>query len=123
MTRSALHIRTLKVATGAHFLSFVTRADASGPTLSEELERLPPDCDLVVNVGGLGVHAAMEVIAVLRDSRRLRESAGLIVVVCEDERLCRLFERSGLDQRIRIERSPDEAFRYVLGHGWLRALV
>lgn len=123
MTRSALHIRTLKVATGTHFVSFVTRADASGPTLSEELERLPPDSDLVINVGGLGVHAAMDVITVLRSSHRLRESTALIIVVCEDARLYRLFERSGLDRRIRIESSTDDAFRYVLGHGWLRALV
>jgi anti-anti-sigma regulatory factor len=119
LTRSDLRVRTLRVATGTHFLSFVTGSDASGPTLEEELERLPPSGDLVINVDGLDSDGARAVAAVLRQSDRAYESPGRIIIVCEQASIRRLLRLSDLDRQVLIEHSLDNAFHDVLGRAWL----
>jgi anti-anti-sigma regulatory factor len=122
-TRSDLRVRTLRVATGAHFLSFVTGSDASGPSFAEELGRLPRAGDLVINVNGLSIDDARAVETMLRDSARLKGPRGRIIIVCEQASIRRVFELSGLGWLVLIEHSLDDAFRYVLGHAWLSDLV
>ena len=119
LTRSDLHVRTLRVATGTHFLSFVTGSAASGPTLGEELERLPSSAELVINVDGLDSDGARAVAAVLRESGRACESRGRIIIVCGEASIRRLLRLSGLDRQVLIEHSLDDVFDYVLGRAWL----
>jgi anti-anti-sigma regulatory factor len=119
LTRSDLRVRTLRVATGAHFLSFVTGSGASGPTLGEELERLASSADLVINGDGLDIDGALAVAAVLRESDRLRESRGRIILVCEDASVRRVFELLRLDRQVLLEHSLDDGFRDVIGRAWL----
>jgi anti-anti-sigma regulatory factor len=123
LSRSDLRVRTLRVATGAHFLSFVTGPDASGPTLPEELERLPPSADLVINVEGLDSDGARAVAAVLKESGRGRQSPGDTIIVAEKESVRRVLRRSGVGRQLLIEHSLDDAVRYVLGRALLETVV
>jgi anti-anti-sigma factor len=117
--RPELRVRTLRVATGAHFVSFVPGPRFSGPSLEEELARLPVTGDLVINLDGLDVDGALAVAAVLRESGRLQESAARIILVSEEASVRRMFELLGFGRTILIEASLDDAFRDVLGRAWL----
>jgi hypothetical protein len=123
LTSSDLHVRTLRVANGTHFLSFVTGSAASRPTLGEELERLPPSADLVINVDGLDSDGARAVTAVLRESGRDCESRARIIIVCEQASIRRLLRLSGLGRQVLIEHSLDNAFDHVLGRAWLETFA
>jgi anti-anti-sigma regulatory factor len=114
-----LQVRTVRVATGAHFVSFVPGPGSSWPSLEEELGRLPVIGDLVINADGLDEDGALTVGAVLRESGRLEDSGGRIILVCEDASVRRLFELLGLDRSILIEHSLDDSFRDVVGRAWL----
>ena len=114
-----LHVRTLRIATGTHFLSFVTGSDAYWPTLREELERLPRSGDLVINVDGLDTAGALAVAAVLRESGRAGECRGQIIIVSEQASSRPLFRLWGLDRHVLIEPSLDGALRHVLARAWL----
>jgi hypothetical protein len=101
----------------------VTGPDASGPTLAEELERLPPSADLVINVEGLDSDGARAVAAVLKQSRRGWQSRGRTMIVAEREDIRRLLKRSEVGRQLLIEHSLDDAFRYVLGRALLADLL
>jgi hypothetical protein len=62
-----------RVATGAHFLSFVTGSNASLPSLAEALARLPRARVLVINADGLSIDDARAVETVLRESGRPKD--------------------------------------------------
>jgi hypothetical protein len=113
-----LHVRTLRLATGDHLLSFRGGRDAPGRTLAEEIERLPADAAIVINVDGLRADATREVIAVLNHSTRRLQLAGRLVVVSEDPALRRLFELSG-PPGARIEDSLERAALRGLFGAWL----
>jgi anti-anti-sigma regulatory factor len=116
-----LRVRVLKVAMGAHFLSFVARSDA--PTLAQELERrLDGSTDLVINADGLGVGGAFAVAALLRTSQRVAAAPGRVVVVCEDAAIREAFRLSGIPRGVLIESSFGDALRYVLARTWLEKL-
>ena len=121
--RSDLRVRTLRLGTGTHFISFVTGSDASGPTFDDALERLLPSGDVVINLEGLGNDSARAVAAALRESGRAGDSRGRVIVVCEQANIRGLFRLWGLDRQVLIEHSLDDAFRYVLGRAWLASLA
>ena len=119
--RDGLGVRTFRIASGAHLLSF-TRGNSVNPALHEALARVPPTADIVINVDGLGEDDALHVIACLSASPRVRQSPRRVVVVCAESGMRSLFELSGLDRLVLIEESLDDALSYVVGRAWLTAL-
>jgi hypothetical protein len=116
-----LGVRTFRIATGAHLLSF--HGDNSEPSLQEALVRVPHAADIVVNVDGLGEDDVLGVIASLKASPRVRQSPRPVIVVCGKARLRRLFELSGLGCLVMIRDSLDDTFPYIVGRTWLTALT
>lgn len=123
LTGSDVRVRRLQVGTGAYFLSFGNGFPTSGRNLEDELERLPAAVDLVVNLDGLRIEDARAVAAALRKSDRLQETDGRTIVVSEHQAIRRALENSGLDRRVLIEHSLDDALRYVVGHELLEELA
>jgi hypothetical protein len=121
MTSSEPQIRVLRVATGAHFLSFSSERPLSRRSLEEVLDRLPHGGDLVVNVGGLDAAGALSVAACLRASGRLDEPDERIIVVCEEPAVRGALRRSEAEGGILLELSLEKALRDVLGRTWLGA--
>jgi anti-anti-sigma regulatory factor len=119
LIRPELQVRTVQVATGAHFLSFVPAPRSPWPSLEQALNRLPLTGDLVINANGLDPDGAVAVAAALRGSGRLQESGGRIILVCEDATVRHVFELLTLQRGVVIEHSLDDAFRDVLGRAWL----
>jgi anti-anti-sigma regulatory factor len=121
MSRPSVRVRTFRIATGAHFVSFVRGDQLAAPTLAELLERLPRTSDLVLNLDDLGVADACAVASTLTQSDLLRESARRTIVVCSRADVRRALERSGLRERVLFEETLEGALRHVLGGAWLGA--
>jgi anti-anti-sigma regulatory factor len=114
-----IRVRTVRIATGAHLLSFVD-GNPSRPVLAEALDRVPWNADLLVNVAGLDEHDALSVIAAMSASARVRQSRRKAIVVCGQPSVRSLFELSGLNHRLLIEESVDDALRHLSeADGWL----
>lgn len=123
MHDNGLRIRTTRVETGAHFVSVTGELDLySAPLLKEELERLPATSDAVVDLDGLSIIDSIALGVLLSASRRLRGSDSMLIVVCEQENIRRLFERTRLNQTLLVEDSLDDAHRYLIGRVLLKRL-
>jgi anti-anti-sigma regulatory factor len=119
MNRPSARVRTFRIATGAHFVSFVRGDDSAWPTLADELERLPRTTDLVINLDDLGVADASTVASTLTESDWLRQSARRAIVVCPHVHVRRALERSGLSEQVLLEETLEGGLRHVLGGAWL----
>jgi hypothetical protein len=119
--RDGVGVRTFRIASGAHLLSF-TRGSALNPSLHQVLLRVPPTADIVINVDGLwrGRCAARYCLPQrLAACSAIASSRGRL---CADSGMRSLFELSGLDRLVLIEESLDDALSYVVGRAWLTAL-
>jgi hypothetical protein len=111
-------VRTVRLATGAYFVSFVRDPFAARRRLAEELDQLAGADDLVLNLDGLCVSEATAVAAAAREFSRQAPSS-VVALVCESPEILEALRSLDLDG-VLLEPSLDEAFHRVLGHAWLR---
>lgn len=70
---------------------------------------------LVVDLLGISFFGSVGLGLLTRAARRTRELGGECVVVSDDPRILRVFEITGLDRTLRIERSLMEAVAQLVG--------
>ena len=111
-------IRTLRLANGVNLLS-IARDSPEAPTLADILEQIPRHEDVLLNLEGATASEAKEAYAAIVWSRRVRESARPLMVVCGGDALRRVLAASGLERHVLLESSLEEALGYLVGGRWL----
>jgi hypothetical protein len=116
-----LRVRTVRLATGAYFVSFVRDDVSDRRCLAEELEQLAGAEDLVLNLDGLDPQEAIGVSTAAATFSR-RTDPGLVTLVCERADVLEALRTADIGA-VRVERSLDRAFHRALGHAWLKFLL
>ena len=111
---SALDFRlsSAQLGPGAFVLALGGEVDLhTAPRLDEELFRLIDlgASRIVVDLTGASFVDSTILGVLLRALKRVRSDGGELVVVSDDRRVLRVFEVTGLDRKLRIERSLVEA--------------
>jgi anti-sigma B factor antagonist len=106
--------RTAQVGVGAYVLSLAGEADLhAAPALERELETAVEEggLQLVVDLFGVSFVDSSIFGLLLRYAARVQPQGGEVVVVCDDRRILRALELTGLDRRLRVETSLLEAVK------------
>jgi anti-sigma B factor antagonist len=106
--------RTAQVGAGAYVLSLAGEADLhAAPALERELETAVEEggVRLVVDLFGVSFIDSSIFGLLLRYRSRVGPHGGEVVVVCDDRRILRALEVTGMDRRLRVETSLLEAVR------------
>ncbi len=111
-------VRTVRLATGAYFVSFVRDRVPGRRRLGEELVQLACAEDLVLNLDGLGLAEAVHVAVAAREFGR-GAPASMVALVCERPEILNALRALELDP-VRLDASLDDALHHALGHAWLR---
>lgn len=105
-------ISSAELGSGAQIVSLGGEVDVhTAPRLDEELARATGAGSrrVVVDLAGASFIDSTVVGVLLRAHERLGRDGGGLVLVSDDPRILRVFELTGLDRRLTIERSLAEA--------------
>lgn len=105
-------ISSAELGSGAQIVSLGGEVDVhTAPRLDEELARATRAGSrrVVVDLAGASFIDSTVVGVLLRAHERLGRDGGGLVLVSDDPRILRVFELTGLDRRLTIERSLAEA--------------
>jgi hypothetical protein len=97
--------------------------DPNLPTLSDALERIPRYEAVLLNLEGASPVEAVLAYAAIASSPRVRETARPIIVVCRDDVFRTLLSATPLERRVLLERSLEDALRFLVGSWWLSAFA
>lgn len=105
-------ISSAELGSGAQIVSLGGEVDVhTAPRLDEELARATGAGSrrVVVDLAGASFIDSTVVGVLLRAHERLGRDGGGLVLVSDDPRILRVFELTGLDRRLTVERSLAEA--------------
>ena len=120
MTVDGVRATTAQIGGDAYVVSVSGELDiASAGRFAKEFERTAErDARrVIVDLIGLTFIDSVALGVLTEEARRLRATGGTCIVVSQDPRILRVFEITGLDRILRIERSLAEAVEGIASNG------